>query len=362
MSTHLRHWGAWLPVAELRSYRVRPPTAWQQHQASSSPAPGLQALRLLVDVALGSEGLHLGSAWWLVLRVLSILEGMVERDRALRASQRSLSTTLSDIASPRAGGVGAGASGEAAAPMLATVDASMRIALNGFTAMFAAPAQASAAAGSPRSPRSPRGTTSAPQRRATATSLAAPAAPGAALLAWARSPAGNEAMESVHARSGDLDGDGVVLFTRSLCAVSTQELQPLAGASPRITSLHRLAECLLLNMARIRLVWRRVWAVAAPHFVAAACHEDVEVALVAVNALRQLVSRLLQRAELEQYQWQGLALRPFVDIMRHAGDQNARGMAMQCVQQLLRVRSALLKTHSLSPFVYLPELCDRGGI
>ena len=247
---------------------------------------------------------------------------MVERDRALNASRR-LSRSLSGPLSPRS------TDASSAPPALTAMSAGMRYAFSGVAAIMQQP-------GSPR--RRSDGAAASPQRPQAPAAAPGPPVPGAVLLQWARSTAGADAIEAVYARSADLDGDGVVLFIRSLCALSTQELQPLAGAPPRVTSLQRLAECLLLNMARIRLVWRRVWAVAAPHFVAAACHEDLEVSLVAVNALKQLVARLLQRSELEQFQWQGAALRPFVDVMRHASEEGARAMAMQCMQQFLRVR------------------------
>lgn len=298
----------------------------------------MQALQLLVDIALGPEGGQLASAWWLVLRALSILEGMVEHDRALRASQRLQSSAPT---SPRSTG-GAEAANSAAAPVAGTVEASVRAAFSGLTAMLA---PGPSAPGSPRTQLSgalrsgtlPR-RSSVPDSLPRAGGAAPLKGPGAALLAWARGTAGSEAIDAVYTRTAALDGDHVVLFVRALCAVSTQELQPLAGAAPRVTSLHRLSEVLLLNMDRVRLVWRHIWAVAAPHLVSAACHEGPDVALVAVNALRQLVSRLLGRAELEQFQWQGTALRPFVDVLRHASDGSARSMAMQCLQQFLHVR------------------------
>lgn len=293
-----------------------------------SPEEGrqLQALRALVDTALGFEAEHLGSAWWLVLRAMSVLEAMLDHDRTLRASRNSTSLPSSpstSAASPRA---------PANAPVLSSVEAGVRYALSSLLGETSAPAHRTLH----RS-----GSVLSSSRRLSA-------APGAAQLAWARSPEGSAQLEAIYARSAALDGEAVVLFVRSLCAISTQELQPLAGVPPRVTSLHHLMEVLLLNMFRIRLIWSRLWAVAAPHFVAAACHEDVDIAMVAVNALKQLVGRLLARTELEHFQWQEQALRPFVQILRHAGDPEVRSLAISCVQQLLQVRvltsSGLIQT------------------
>ena len=69
----------------------------------------------------------------------------------------------------------------------------------------------------------------------------------------------------------------------------------------RLYSLHRLAECAYGNLGRIRLVSGRLWAVAAPQLVSAACHRDPEVATLAVESLRQLSTKLLARAELYNF-------------------------------------------------------------
>jgi hypothetical protein len=292
----------------------------------------VQALQTLIDIALRPEGMHLGSAWWLLLRVLSILEGMVERARSLGASMR-LSSSASSL-NPTSPHTTVAPADDGLVVM--TVEVGMRYAFAGLTAMLS-----QAAPSSTSSQNEARKTASAffmsPKRGSL---LSQPdselvAAPGAALLKWTR--INSDAVDAVYAHSTALDGEGIVLFMRSLCAVSTQELQPLAFGQPRVTALQRLAECLLLNMDRIRLIWSRVWAVAAPHFVAAACQEDVDVALVAVNALKQVVLRLLLQSELEQFNWQGAALKPFVDILRHVGEQSTRGMTMSCIQQVLQV-------------------------
>ena len=62
-------------------------------------------------------------------------------------------------------------------------------------------------------------------------------------------------------------------------------------------SLQRLTECAYHNLGRIRLVWGRLWTAMAPHLVSAACHADPGVAAYAVDSLRQLVAKLLAKAE-----------------------------------------------------------------
>lgn len=55
--------------------------------------------------------------------------------------------------------------------------------------------------------------------------------------------------------------------------------------------------CSAANAGRMRLVWGRLWAVTAPHLVAACCARDDDVALLAAGQLAGLAARLLGRSE-----------------------------------------------------------------
>ncbi len=68
--------------------------------------------------------------------------------------------------------------------------------------------------------------------------------------------------------------------------------------SCRVYTLQRIMDAALDNLNRIRLIWGRLWAALAAHLVAAACHADPSVAVLAVGHMRALVQRLLARSEL----------------------------------------------------------------
>lgn len=57
-------------------------------------------------------------------------------------------------------------------------------------------------------------------------------------------------------------------------------------------------------------------------------------ALYAVDSLRQLVGKLLARAELEHFTHQEDALRPFVAVLRQCDEACVRELAVQCVMQV----------------------------
>jgi Sec7-like guanine-nucleotide exchange factor len=145
-------------------------------------------------------------------------------------------------------------------------------------------------------------------------------------------------IERAYSRSTGLDGEAVVVFMRALCAVSQEELEGLGaighGGRVRVHSLQKVVECAYHNMGRIRLVWSKLWAVIAAQLVGASCNPDRRVALYAVDSLRQLVAKLLARAELVNFTHQEEALRPFVAVLRQSDEAAVRELAAQCVMQV----------------------------
>lgn len=324
---------------------------------SGAEARQMQALRVLMSIALGPEGLILGPSWWLVLRCISVLEAMAEAATAARADSGVLSPRTPR--SPRSPGAAQEPTREgsvlpdtALMSSLVDVEERVRSAFSGLTSWL--PALMAADGGSsvqksrdalfspsPRSGR-PRSPSLRPQLSGLLQQRSmAMDQPGLALQAFACSSDGVEQINSVFARSATLDGQNALHFFQSLCAVANQELEPLAGAPPRVTSLKRLTECLFLNMDRIRLVWGRLWAVVGPQFVSATCHEDPGVAMVALDSMKQLATHLLQRSELTLFNWQQQALEPFLQTLRHAGSANVRCMALGCLKHFLQVPSPL---------------------
>ena len=68
----------------------------------------------------------------------------------------------------------------------------------------------------------------------------------------------------------------------------------------------------------LRLVWSRIWSILSDYFISVGCHPNLSVAMYAVDALRQLAMKFLQRDELANYTFQNDFLRPFVVIMRQS--------------------------------------------
>lgn len=73
-----------------------------------------------------------------------------------------------------------------------------------------------------------------------------------------------------------------------------------------------------LSCTCCRLVWSRIWAVLSEYFIAVGCHANLAVAMYAVDSLRQLAMKFLERDELANYTFQNDFLRPFVVVMRQS--------------------------------------------
>lgn len=68
-------------------------------------------------------------------------------------------------------------------------------------------------------------------------------------------------------------------------------------ANPRKFSLQALVEIADLNMVRIRFVWSKIWEMLSEHFVHVGSHQNLMVAIFAIDSLRQLADKFLMRDE-----------------------------------------------------------------
>lgn len=145
-----------------------------------------------------------------------------------------------------------------------------------------------------------------------------------------------DCLDRVFAGSARLDGDAVIDFVMALCAVSLEELSNLSR--PRIFSLQKVVEISYFNMTRIRLVWSRIWGVLADYFVAVGCNDNLQVAMYAIDSLRQLSTKFLERDEMSKFNFQVVALRPFVVIMRRSKSPEIRELIIRCLSQMIQAR------------------------
>ncbi|EJU04717.1 hypothetical protein DACRYDRAFT_20361 [Dacryopinax primogenitus] len=143
--------------------------------------------------------------------------------------------------------------------------------------------------------------------------------------------------DMVFSWSEKLSGAAILDFVKALCDVSTEEIQS-SGMSerPRLFSLQKLVEISYYNMNRIRIEWSGLWMILGEHFNQVCCHNNPSVAIFALDALRQLAKRFLEKEELPHFKFQKDFLKPFEYTMIHNSNPDVRELVLQCLHRLIQ--------------------------
>lgn len=170
-------------------------------------------------------------------------------------------------------------------------------------------------------------------------------------------------IDRVFSSSVTLSARGIVSFIEQLIAVSDAEIsgdtkKGISGVSststtaikgkvsssthgqegPRIFSLQHLVEVADYNMnIRPRLTWSQIWETMGNHFAKVGCNENAMVSMFAIDALRQLSFKFLEKPELTDFNFQRLFLKPFLLIMKNPGSrEDIRELVLRCVDNIIR--------------------------
>lgn len=169
-------------------------------------------------------------------------------------------------------------------------------------------------------------------------------------------------IDRVFSSSVTLSARGIVSFIEQLIVVSDAEIsgdtkKGISGVSstttaikgkgtgsahgpegPRIFSLQHLVEVADYNMnIRPRLTWSQIWETMGNHFAKVGCNENAMVSMFAIDALRQLSFKFLEKPELTDFNFQRLFLKPFLLIMKNPGSrEDIRELVLRCVDNIIR--------------------------
>lgn len=150
------------------------------------------------------------------------------------------------------------------------------------------------------------------------------------------------AVDRIFTGSTRLDGNAIVDFVKALCQVSTDELSNVAH--PRMFSLQKIVEISYYNMGRIRLQWSRIWEILGEHFNKVGCSPNEDIAFFAVDSLRQLSMKFIEKGEFSNFRFQKDFLRPFEHIMKKNRSPTIRDMVVRCVAQMVNSQAANIKS------------------
>uniref|UniRef100_G3VCX5 ARF guanine nucleotide exchange factor 2 n=1 Tax=Sarcophilus harrisii TaxID=9305 RepID=G3VCX5_SARHA len=168
------------------------------------------------------------------------------------------------------------------------------------------------------------------------------------------------AVDRIFTGSTRLDGNAIVDFVRWLCAVSMDELA--SPHHPRMFSLQKIVEISYYNMNRIRLQWSRIWQVIGDHFNKVGCNPNEDVAIFAVDSLRQLSMKFLEKGELANFRFQKDFLRPFEHIMKKNRSPTIRDMVIRCITQMVNSQAANIRSGWKNIFaVFHQAASDHDG-
>jgi brefeldin A-inhibited guanine nucleotide-exchange protein len=109
-------------------------------------------------------------------------------------------------------------------------------------------------------------------------------------------------------------------------------------------SLNKLVEISYYNMERIRLQWSRIWAVLGNHFNVVGSNQSQQIAIFAVDSLKQLSLKFLEKGELQNFHFQKDFLRPFEFIMKNNKSGQIRDMVVRCIAQMVQSRASNIKS------------------
>lgn len=160
---------------------------------------------------------------------------------------------------------------------------------------------------------------------------------------------GSGEMNRIYTRSQKLNSEAIVDFVKALCKVSMEELR--STSDPRVFSLTKIVEIAHYNMKRIRLVWSSIWHVLSDFFVTIGCSENLSIAIFAMDSLRQLSMKFLEREELANYNFQNEFMKPFVVVMRKSAAVEIRELIIRCVSQMVSSKVKNVKSGWKSMFM-----------
>ncbi|KAJ3097757.1 Brefeldin A-inhibited guanine nucleotide-exchange protein 2 [Phlyctochytrium planicorne] len=132
-------------------------------------------------------------------------------------------------------------------------------------------------------------------------------------------------------------------------------LVPLKDTPPRMYLLQKVVELADYNMLRIRYEWSQIWRTLQPYFNTIGCHPHPGVSTFAVDALRQINMKFLEKEELEHFSTQNELLKSFEFIMKNNSDPNIRELLLNSLSQMIAARAGSIRSGWKSIFIVLSK-------
>jgi len=174
----------------------------------------------------------------------------------------------------------------------------------------------------------------------------------------------DQLIDQVFSSTVNLSAQSLADLIRQLVSVSSSEIEgeskrgitgvasTMTGSAhggetgPSIFSLQRLVEVADYNIAvRPRVVWTQMWGIMADYFGKTGCHSNRMVSVFAIDSLKQLSSKFLEKPELSEFHFQRVFLRPFLQIMKNPKSrQDNKELILECIDQIINTKAHNLQS------------------
>ena len=117
--------------------------------------------------------------------------------------------------------------------------------------------------------------------------------------------------------------------------------------SPKKFCLQKLVEVASLNMNRVRFQWQSIWRTLGEHFTWVGSHKNLNVVIYAIDSLRQLADKFLEKEERKNFSYQKMFLKPFNTIMLnnlHSGQKEIKEYIVMCIAALCHQKAKFIKS------------------
>lgn len=180
-------------------------------------------------------------------------------------------------------------------------------------------------------------------------------------------------LDQIFLNSRFMNEDAIIYFVRSLCDVSVGEINTSSSmnamrsrealpdsTTPRIFSLQKLVEVADFNMdCRSRISWAKIWKLLADHFSSVGINDNSALAMYAIDSLKQLSIKFLQKEELSNFNFQRLFLKPFENIILESKSHIIKDLVIRCLDIMVLACSSNIRSGWRTIFSIFEEVAKQ---
>ena len=149
-------------------------------------------------------------------------------------------------------------------------------------------------------------------------------------------------LERIFTSSTSLANEAIVDFMKCLSIVAKHELigdTIDVFIKPRVFSLQKLVEMADYNMnIRGRVVWSRLWSHISNLFEEVGAHPNVLISMYAIDSLKQLSIKFLEKKEIGGFHFQQVFMTPFEKIMNKNPNLEIRELVLSVINNIIQLR------------------------